>query len=301
MSKLVIALLLIPALAAATSHQGDRDEDLTAPGGSAGAAATVLLESTRNDKSGGDGKGQGPRAKSSGDQDKSHVRVTGYPLFIFAEGPPRAGAAVATGVKERTRQMIADVKRKIPGARIVTVSPLTSAALAEVWRKTRAAGKQETSLITSSLLVIQARGGESTDGLLLMSANGPEPEPKWRDAIGRLSASIYGGLPKYAGGGKLETILLTGQTGVIDCRAFPGPVFGASPAGAPLDEEGFAFWLRWQQDHRQALFPTSARDWFDSWAITDKITRFHYFFCPTPGPRGYLGNMKKNDDIRGGW
>lgn len=302
MFKAIALLLLATALAWATDHQGaiddKKDGDAVEPNGS---GATILLESTRKGRGDGDGDGKsGPRGAGESEKDKNRVRITGYPLFIFAEGPPAAGAAVTAETQSRTKQMIADLQRKIPGARVEVVSPYSAEALAEVWRNARRTKKTDTSLITTSLLILQARAGNA-DGLGLMGAKGLETEAQWRHAIESLSESIYGGLPRIAGGGKLETVLLVGNAGVLDCKKFPGPVFGGSRAADAFDDQAFHFWIKWQQDHRQDLFPTSARDWFDSYNITDKISRRRYFYCPDPSPRGYLGNKNPDDEKRGGW
>lgn len=149
-------------------------------------------------------------------------------------------------------------------------------------------------MISSALIVININVVlSSSDGLAWTGKNVTTPEAKWVSALQKLSRSIFGSLP----GNKLETVLLTSNSGLINCNKFPGPVFGMTPAGFSRDPETLNVWTHYQLDKADAIFPITAREWYDSWAITNKLSRRRYFFCPISNTKGYLGYKTKEDPV----
>jgi hypothetical protein len=65
--------------------------------------------------------------------------------------------------------------------------------------------------------------------------------------------------------------------------------------GQARQAEALQLWLDFQRKP-DSFFPATAREWFDSWAITYKINRRRYFYCPTENTRGHLGAMRATEE-----
>jgi len=113
------------------------------------------------------------------------------------------------------------------------------------------------------------------------------------DTLKQIRRRIFGEFVPLNENTSLETVLLTGHAGLVNCDQFPGAVFGTTSADFPRDVISLQYWLESSLSHPNDLFPTKVYDWFRQWEVTSylsqnrslasDLTTKHYFYCALGG------------------
>jgi hypothetical protein len=282
LALLLFLHLYVPHALAAHGSLGNSDSDgvdqqeTNAPVGQ----STVLTEAPAVGDGGGDGSKKGGKKPGgdAGGQDSGVPKT--FPLFIFVDATNKHPDRNDPNFNDLTPALFRLIKQKIPDAKTIEVKPVDLAHIENAWNDSKLKEQLGTSLPSSTLIIVNGLVKPAEKYQLLLDTVTVD-DVQLGNAIQKLAFSIKKskGLPS-TGDYSVDTILLTSYAGMIDCRKFPGHIFGLTTTEEKRDSGIVNYWFLDQEKNRQVLFPWSAKEWFDSWIVTTQKARSGYFLCP---------------------
>lgn len=222
-----------------------------------------------------------------------------FPLFVIVDSPiPKDENSEPKF--EVASDSIADIIRmKVPGAKIVRLPSTDPGAIATAWTDLKSKEKL-TSIPASTTVVINTKAKLSLAGdLYFLFGDTYSSQTLVAQSARRLYETVLISA-KEKGDEKTElsTVLLTSFAGNVECRNFPGPIFGITPASVEREGRTVDFWINYHLTKNSAPFPTTAREWYLDWGVTNKISGGRFFRCPAENRRGYEGTKAVEASLR---